>query len=219
MITIATNTNRPQMYDYILNNIIRQETRPDLVILVVPPEHNPSRLVLSLLSEVSKNVQVIFEPTQVLGNLQFRMHELAEKLMDTGIVIKMEDDDYYGEKYITEQAECFMHHPDAGMVGKVPYNVRWDEGRGPTVLRGTDVKIDNNGRCHWVCGGSICINIDVWRAVPKFRHRRDDVYGDASVIQAANDNNVPIYTTGPGNYFYGRWTAPGHNHIWDEPAP
>ncbi|HSN43863.1 MAG TPA: glycosyltransferase [Propionibacteriaceae bacterium] len=134
-VSIIVPTMRPENLDNVWEFTARQ-AHPDVELVLVSHGFTPDPNLIAELNE-----------RHGLSNVTVRTAEeslLLGQLMNLGVdasagryVAKMDDDNYYGEHYLTDLVRAF-DYTDAQVVGKWAHYVHIGDATGPTLLRFAD---------------------------------------------------------------------------------
>jgi hypothetical protein len=227
---VACFTKRPAMYGNIVQNILSQTRKPDVVTFVSHRFEGDIDLVKRSL--ISKGI-VTFASTKADDNLtlhdvQRLAYSTADRLMEDGIISQFEDDDWYGPGYLAEVEQTFAAHPDAIATGKPEFLLRCIGNKKTTEALTFAGSCDENGSCVNVAGPTISIHTSAWRSMPWLRFIPDGTsqraFPDMAFIDALRQQYghgvaLPLYSTGPKNFALQRYQEANHDHTWKHEMP
>lgn len=220
MIATVTASRRPDFWENVLDNISRQTLMPDVSILVRHRTRGRADEWVRRLQEYVPAVMCIDAPDEVeLSDvLRLGFDTASENMLAPGFISTMDDDDSYGKSYLAEVAGMFEAHPDASIVGKQRYLVRWRDGRFPDQIMYSGVHPEPH-RAASVAGPTISVNVEAYRRDSNLRHPVGSLsYADSGLIMAAHAGGHKIYTTSEDNFYLQRYPA-SHGHGWAMPDP
>lgn len=240
-IITVTCSKRPEMWlSNVIPNIENQRRRPDVSLLAVHPKS------FAIDNSVRETLLSLQNSLQIeIGNSEWNHGQIsnfaftkAADQISTGLMVTMDDDDWYGPGYLEEIEKTFLAHPDAVIIGKRKYNVRRMDGKinYRDCIEGGPPE-DQDGRVIWVGGPTISINVDSWRQFSNMRYPPIPVDADGLLQYNAHlawanrgkDGNLktvssyiygellppfaPIYTTGTDEFYCQRYSRE-HGHGW-----
>lgn len=203
-------TKRPGFAQYVAQNIGRQNRQPDLVILGV----NQCGPFPAITGTECLRLPDDYGYAQACNALC----DAAASRIDTGLICKMDDDDDYGPTYLARIEDGFIHAPESAIVGIYDVNMRWLYGNFKPCLAKDQGPFPRPAAS--VCGPTISINAEKWRAWPNFRFDPTvcNIYADQGLFFSLAPYGGIVTTIASGDFFYQRWPAE-HNHGWRQPDP
>ena len=146
----------------------------------------------------------------------------------TNWIINIDDDDYYGPKYVQEIKECLDENPDAVLIGKARFWITYmDKSRANSSYFPGTVECPERRftRARNLAGPTFAINIDTPDST-EISYNEDpmlDSGTDGDFIQRTYDrwsirtgnafpDWAPIYSTSAENFTYRRY-GPEHRHV------
>ena len=202
----------------VLPNLARQRRKPDASILVRHlTEESAEQWRKSVLEcGIAEAVILHADPRYILSKVLGMGYAQAATMTNHGLICSFDDDDLFEEDYFTELEGCFHQRPDAAIIGKYSYPVRWmatgyikEPGDwGPVE----PVQVSS------VAGPTIAVNCDFWHTHANFRHDPEAQWADDGLIKACHKAGGKIYTTSARNFFLQRYPIE-HEHGWPMPDP
>lgn len=201
-------TNRPERVDFILTQIARQQHRPLQVVLVTHGFElgRPPRQTGALLADAGVQLQVVAAPAAMVFGAAL---SLGARRCDGAVVVKFDDDDYYGPWHLTDLLAA-RAHSGAQVVGKA-LQYLYIEALNTSVRMDGSSSVSSPERYDsWVCGGTIAVD-----------HRLGDEIGWFDAVPRAVDRNIlhkagaadaRLYRTHGLGYLYVRH---GKGHTYD----
>ncbi|MGX1501291.1 spore maturation protein CgeB [Labrenzia sp. MBR-25] len=132
---------------------------------------------------------------------------LAMKEVDGTYWAKFDDDDLYGENYLSDALLAFRY-TDAQVVGKAAYFAKFD-GDDELYLRH---KGKNHQYMQRVCGGTLVVHMDIMRRV-KFNEAVAKG-ADSEFLRSLKDAGIKVYSADPYNFVQVRSVNPA-SHTWE----
>lgn len=225
-IAVACYTKRPEMYQNIVENILRQTRKPDVVTFVV---HRVAGDIDLVKRSLISNGIVTFASTVAgtdltIHDVQRMAYNAADGLVEAGSISEFEDDDWYGPGYLAEVEAAFTQRPGAIATGKNEAIMRFFR-EGYTQERKVSAGgLNSDGSCINVLGSSISISVSAWRENPWIRfwpivRPGWTSYPDCDFVDAMKSHNAQIWPTGPDNFAVCRYYDPEHDHTWKYHPP
>lgn len=212
-IVTVTPSKRPEFWQYLAENIVLQKRKPDYSILLIDREEQCPTLDFETYLRYWNVCPVIIrnpDDNVVSGHLLNICFAAAERLIKTGMICLLEDDNLYGENYLAEAAGALVVHPDAVIIGKLHVRTRWMDGsRPPKYPEVGDPENPGLG----LGGGTISMNVEGYRKYPSIRFDENDPYGDVSIMKAFFAEGLKVRYTSEENFWYQRW-GKEHGHLW-----
>lgn len=225
-LALACVTRRPQMWQNVVDNIMRQTRRPDFVVIVAHGDLGDMSIFNPLNSEGGISFVTSHNPQDAslsAGDLTNSVKGfVAYHPFRTDWICSWDDDDFYGANYLAEIERAALAHPDAWILGKAQFPVRWLGGVRDGVTEQVTEAVYENDRAVWVGGPTICVNAQVWREHPTVRYPDMGVGCDGLFLQATGDTFTrehpdqlpPIYHVPEAEFVLQRHAVAGHNHDW-----
>jgi len=227
-VVISLVTNRPYMWPATYFNIARQHRRPDVVAIYVHNAEDYDWALQCFVTDLGKiGIRAIVVDRHVPEVLYgHAMHTTIERIVaeiPEGIILKFDDDDFYGPRYISDIVSCLNGHPDAVLLGKHALWTMWmDCKREPLFWEAP------NGfpRTSDLAGPTICTPIKSYHQYPDLRYDKTLSFGiDSQYLALAKELTTdlhengwpPVYSTGPNDFVLQRWIEPMHRHVWNPP--
>jgi len=221
------------MWEATYFNIVRQQRRPDSVYLYV---HNVQReyseeLVQfrDMLKYAGIDLVVVKNesPGVLYGHAMYLTLERICAEVNDGLILKFDDDDYYGPGYVSGMFECYAAHPDAVLMGKHGfYTMFMDCRRKPMWWEAPNGNQIPYPRTSYLGGPTIVTPIRSYHEYPELRYDITAPFAiDSKYLALAKeltkekwvDGWPPVYSTGPDDFILQRWIRPEHNHVWNPP--
>lgn len=200
-VSVFISTNQPNYADYIVENLVRQTRKPHEVVIVAhgfhfePGDFNTvedSGIAVKLLHSAPEN------------SLGYNLN-LAIENTSGDILVRMDDDDWYGKNYIRDMVHA-LNFSGAALVGKAATYIYF-ESTDSTVLT-FDQKA--NRFDSFVRGATFVGRRDVFLAYPF----NDQSLGeDSSLLQQIRADGGTIYSADRFNFVVNRWTDKSR-HTW-----
>ena len=200
-VSVLLATRRPDLLRFALRQVARQRG-VDLQLVLAGHGHEPDRVALDELSGTSHvHVTSFSAPShRAFGDV---LNDAAQRA-DGDVLLKMDDDDWYGPDFVTDLLMA-RTHSGADIVGVAPEFV-FVEPLGLTVRRGGPT--ERFGRI--VAGGTMMISRQAHQAVGGFRSMHRHV--DAAMLEAVFTAGGSVYRAHGHGYVLRRT---GQGHTWD----
>lgn len=224
-VAIVLVSRRPWMWEYVAANIIRQFHRPEIVSVY---QHNISspneldRLAERLKSVGIRTVVVNQVWGTTYGNAMASAVERTICEMDDGIICKMDDDDWYGPKYISDVNKCYCQNPDAMLIGKHGFWTMFMDCDRRSIY--WEHESEYLPKTSYVAGPTICTPIVRYKEHKGLRYPTeaefaiDDEYLRRAMEIWRNNHGAeqlpPIYSTGTEEFILCRYVNNSHGHVW-----
>jgi spore maturation protein CgeB len=197
-VSVIMSTNRPGQLAHAIEQVARQRwQRLQLVLILHGLDLEPDVVRDKVLAAgISDVVILTADRAKPLGECL----NLAIDAADGDLIAKMDDDDLYGEHYLSDLVPAFSY-TDAGIVGKRACYVQL-RAINATLLSKPDLE---HKYCSLVRGGTIVASGDVLR-----RLRFDPVPrgSDTKLMRRAKEQGIRIYSADRFNYVYVRNADP-----------
>jgi hypothetical protein len=194
-VSVVLATKRPDMLAFALLQV-RKQRGVDLQLVLAPHGFTPDADILRELGPERLVVRPQDETT-LFGDV------LADAVTaaDGDLVLKMDDDDWYGPDFVTDLllARAYSGAELVGTPSEMHYLVPEDV----TVRRGHQAEL----YAHFVAGGTMMVDRGLLRSVGSFRSVRK--YVDAQLLHAVGQTGAAIYRTHGLGYLLRR-NASGH---------
>jgi hypothetical protein len=194
-VSVVLATRRPDMLGFALRQVSKQRG-VDLQLVLAPHGFTPDD---DLLRELGPERVVVrpHEASTLFGDV------LADAVAaaDGDLVLKMDDDDWYGRDFVTDLLLA-RAYSGAELVG-TPSELHYLVPKDVTVRRGHQVEL----YAGFVAGGTILVERGLLREVGSFRSVRK--YVDAQLLHAVSRAGGAIYRTHGLGYLLRR-NATGH---------
>ena len=194
-VSVVLATKRPDMLAFALQQV-RKQRGVDLQLVLAPHGFTPDADVLRELGPDRLVVRPQDEAT-LFGDV------LADAVTaaDGDLVLKMDDDDWYGPDFVADLllARAYSGAELVGTPSEMHYLVPEDV----TVRRGHQAEL----YAHFVAGGTMLVDRGLLRSVGSFRSVRK--YVDAQLLHAVGQAGAAIYRTHGLGYLLRR-NASGH---------
>jgi hypothetical protein len=194
-VSVVLATKRPDMLAFALRQV-RKQRGVDLQLVLAAHGFTPDADVLRELGPERLVVRPQDEAT-LFGDV------LADAVTaaDGDLVLKMDDDDWYGPDFVTDLllARAYSGAELVGTPSEMHYLVPEDV----TVRRGHQAEL----YAHFVAGGTMLVDRGLLRSVGSFRSVRK--YVDAQLLHAVGEAGAAIYRTQGLGYLLRR-NASGH---------
>jgi hypothetical protein len=214
MIITVLPTKRPNFYDKIIEFLSHQTVKPDLAVFSVPEfQFANSEHLSEWLDKAGIHTLVLREPPKTeLSGIYREAFDTVGRIVNDGFMMLMSDDCWYEPKFIEETRDMFLLHPEAAIMGKTKFHVRfigmnrqeYDECHGI---------IQPDGTTTWVQGDTMALNIKTYNENDHWRCNRSGIMADTELGEWALAHKLPIYSTSVDNFYYQRYPA-SHGHIW-----
>ncbi|AOZ73397.1 hypothetical protein BK816_00465 [Boudabousia tangfeifanii] len=200
-VSIFITTNRPSSIPIMVQNVVRQEYHKfELVLLTHGFEIQED--LLSPLRSAGIPYRVVSAPTsQTLGA---NLNQLVQ-LCEGEILVRMDDDDWYGPNYTRDQVNA-LKYSDAAIVGKAA-TYMYFEALNQTVLTMPNLE---HRYTDLVRGATFCAYKDTFDAYPFPELGSGE---DSSVLQRVREDGAKVYSSDRFNFIVNRW-ADKTGHTW-----
>jgi hypothetical protein len=197
-VSVVLATKRPEMLAFALRQV-RKQRGVELQLVLAPHGFTPDADVLRELGPERLVVRPHDEST-LFGDV------LADAVAaaDGDLVLKMDDDDWYGPDFVTDLLLA-RSYSGAELVG-TPSEMHYLVPKDVTVRRGHQAEL----YAHFVAGGTMLVDRGLLRSVGSFRSVRK--YVDAQLLHAVGQAGAAVYRTHGLGYLLRR-NASGHT--WD----
>jgi spore maturation protein CgeB len=200
-ISVIMATNRPGQLTHAIEQVSRQRWRRLQFVLVLhgsdlQPDVARDKIVAAGLSEV-----VVLTADQALS--LGACLNLAIDAADGDLIAKMDDDDLYGEHYLSDLVAAFSY-TDADIVGKRACYVQL-RAINATLLSKPELE---HSYCNLVRGGTILASGDALRGL-RFDHVPRG--SDTRLLRRASEQGIRIYSADRFNYVYVRSADPAEH--------
>jgi spore maturation protein CgeB len=200
-VSVIMATNRPGQLTHAIEQVARQRWRRLQFVLVLHGSDLQAdvvrdKIVAAGLSEV---VVLTAPRTTSLGECL----NLAIDAADGDLIAKMDDDDLYGEHYLSDLVPAFSY-TDADIVGKRACYVQL-RAINATLLSKPELE---HSYCNLVRGGTILASGDALRGL-RFDHMPRG--SDTKLMRRAKDEGIRIYSADRFNYVYVRSANPNEH--------
>lgn len=197
-ISVIMSTNRPGQLAHAIEQVARQRwERLQLVLVLHGLDLEPDVVRDKALTAGINDVVVLTaDPAQPLGACL----NLAIDAADGDLIAKMDDDDLYGEHYLSDLVPAFSYST-AGIVGKRACYVQL-RAINATLLSKPEFE---HSYCNLVRGGTILASGDVLR---ELRFDPMPRGSDTMLMRRARDRGIRIYSADRFNYVYVRNADP-----------
>ena len=200
-ISVIMATNRPGQLTHAIEQVAGQRwSRLQFVLVLhgsdLQPDVVRDKIVAAGLSEV---VVLNADRTMPLGECL----NVAIDAADGDLIAKMDDDDLYGEHYLSDLAAAFSY-TDADIVGKRACYVQL-RAINATLLSKPELE---HRYCDLVRGGTILASGDVLRGL-RFDHVPRG--SDTKLLRRAGEQGIRIYSADRFNYVYVRNADPAEH--------
>ncbi|URZ06886.1 glycosyltransferase family 2 protein [Clostridium felsineum] len=203
-VSIVTVTNKLNYFNNIIKNYSRIKYKNKELIIVFNID----------------NINIEHYNNYVKNFLNVRVFHIEEKYslgycLNFGISIskhnyiaKMDDDDYYGANYLTDEINAF-NYTDAKIIGKSRYFTYFEDTN--------EIGINKNPTHRYVisiAGGTLLFKKDLFK-YHKFRPL--NIGEDVSFLKDCFNHGIKIYSVDPFNYVYIRHKSL-EEHSWKVPS-
>ena len=221
-IVVFTVSKRPHLLERVRAGLERQTVQPHAWIVIGDGTTDAHLASLSVGPGDFSVVPQSFDRGEWhLG----RMHHFATDMADelgADLILKMDDDDYYGPEYIRDFRAAADLAQKRGHREYVMGNRDWDLGladRAPLDLYGRDIRerhTRKQERKDWVCGATIAISRAAWRAeVLTWGRGKRGV--DSVLLATARAAKIPILAANSPAFCAVRYGDEEHGHTWAHP--
>lgn len=231
----VTVTKRPEMWQNVIDNILRQTRRPDYLVIVRHGTFTyPVTETYALLKQNRlQGICVAVPPNWSVGEVTNHAKNSAQIVLtdwsafewnpSAGWLCTWDDDDYYGANYLAEIERAANEHPDAWLLGVTEFPVRWIGGKRDGIIeRHASGVIGANNSVRGMAGPTICVNAHEWRKHPQMRYPHIGVGCDSEFLQVVGNTfmreypnePVPIYHVPNAEFILQRYGDKAHLHDW-----
>ncbi|MFM5171275.1 glycosyltransferase [Aeromonas veronii] len=201
LVSIVMCTNRPHNIDLMINNFSRQKYDKKELIVIINTSNVNMDVVRNKLSGILSHKLVQMADEFTLGECLNKSIELSSG----DIIAKLDDDDIYGQHYITD-AVLALDYSGADVVGKDSH-LAYVESLDKTYL----IREDKDCRySDFVIGASLVIRKDVFNKI-SFHNKNSGE--DSQFLRDCNTNGISIYSSDVYNYITIR-SKNINNHTW-----
>ena len=222
-----TVTRRPFMWAHAAENVLRQVLRPSLALIAIHGDYSGWDKFTKPVHAAGIPVLVVFvDASKSAGELTNEATTQAAEVAPDALVCKFDDDDYYGADYLQAMHSAWQAHPDAWVLGKSAYTVRYVGGvkDGKTDSDAGRI-IDADGHCTAIAGSTFCIPADRWNRFDNFRYPNIGLGCDGALIQKASwimsnigiQHPQPFYHVENAGFELLRYLNVWHGHHWQRP--
>ncbi|WP_066023360.1 MULTISPECIES: glycosyltransferase [Clostridium] len=221
------NISREKSYVLNLRNKFKNLKKPNVSIIVPTNKRNyisniaknymnlnyPNKELIIIINKDNIKAKECGELTDKYDNVRiFKLKENTTlgECLNFGVsvaqydyIAKMDDDDYYGPNYLTDQMNAF-NYTRAAIVGKAAYFICFEDDSSIYINNPTFVHRYVRG----LAGGTLLIKKSVFKKC-KFEHL--NVAEDTSFLTKCYFDGIKIYATDPFNYLYIRHKDMGNN--------
>jgi len=206
LISIITASNRPHFIERITDNVLRQDY-PNLELAIVIQGYTEAQEkklgdILQKNGAKLKKLTIIRDDSD--ATLGSRLNKAAKETAGEYLA-KMDDDDFYFEKYLSDMIIPFSFG-DYGLVGKKEVFV-YLEGPNKTYVR---FKEERHKETDFVAGATILIKRDVFQKTGFADANRGE---DSNLIKSVRSLGFKVYASDPFNFIVFR-SASHENHTW-----
>lgn len=201
VVTVITSTNRPPQIATILENYARQAYSHKELVLVLNNDAFD-------LDEVSRQVAPIPNARVLQVPEERTLGECLNRAIDEAggeFWTKFDDDNYYGEHFLTDLMAAFKY-ADADLVGKLSYYTHL-EGTGCLALR---VPGFEHRYVDFLAGSAMIVRSAVSEQI---RFPETSLGEDSDFLKACNERGFRMYSTDRFNYVCCR-RASSDEHTW-----
>jgi spore maturation protein CgeB len=200
-ISVIMATNRPGQLAHAIEQVARQRWRRLQLVLVLHGVDMEPDVVRdkALAAGISDVVVLTADRAKSLGECL----NLAMDAADGDLIAKMDDDDLYGEHYLSDLVPAFSY-TDAGIVGKRACYVQL-RAINATLLSKPELE---HTYCSLVRGGTILAMGDALRGL-RFDHVPRG--SDTKLMHRAKEQGIRIYSADRFNYVYVRNANPNEH--------
>lgn len=212
-VSVIVSTNRPGQLDHVLDSVARQvNVEVQLLLLTHGFEVAEPELRARARERSISNFRLLTAGTAVpLGECLNFLVDAA----DGDVIAKMDDDDYYGPHYLSDQLYA-MDFAAADVVGKQAHYMYLDD-EDLTLLRFPE---HESRYTDFVVGPTLTVRRNLLSAYPFPRVRRGE---DTGLLRALNLAGCSIYSANRFNFIQyrgsGGKTSLRHEHTWDASRP
>lgn len=226
-VATITVSRRPFMWAHAADNVLRQALRPSLSLLAIHGDYAGWDAFTKPVHAVGIPVLVAFIDARVsAGELTNMATTQAAEVAPDALICKFDDDDYYGADYLSEMRNAWAAHPDAWILGKSAYTVRYVGGAKHNKTESYEGRIkDEAGHASNLAGSTFCIPAPLWNVLPSLRYPHIGLGCDGEFVQQADrvartkgvQDPMPFYHVSKGEFFLLRYLNAWHGHDWNRP--
>ncbi|MDI9579123.1 MAG: glycosyltransferase [Thermobispora sp.] len=205
-ITVVLPTNRAGQLEHAIHQVARQRHRElQLVLVLHGIDIEPNVVREKALAAGIPDVKVrLADPSLTLGEVL----NLGIEVADGDYIAKMDDDNLYGEHYLSDLIRAF-DYADAEMVGKGAHYTYFPA-TNTTVLRLPGLE---HRYAHLIQGATILAKADLLR---EMRFEPVNAGEDTRLVRRCKEEGVRIYSADRFNFVYMRSADPT-THTWQAP--
>jgi hypothetical protein len=199
-VSVVLATRRPEMLAFALRQVAKQQCDAELQLVLAPHGFSPDLAQVRELAGPELAADVVVRPhdeSVLFGDVLAG----AVAASDGDLVLKMDDDDWYGADFVSDLLLA-RAYSGAELVG-TPSELHYLVPKDVTVRRGHRAEL----YAHFVAGGTMLIERGLLRSVGSFRPVRR--YVDAQLLHAVVRSGAAIYRTHGLGYLLRR-NASGH---------
>ncbi|GLW09969.1 glycosyl transferase [Microtetraspora sp. NBRC 13810] len=202
-ISVVLPTNREAQIEHAISSVAKQIHRPlQLVMVLHGLDIDP--VVVADKARMAGIVDIVVLPADPSLSLGACLN-LGIAAADGELIAKMDDDNLYGEHYLSDLARAF-DYSEAELVGKGAHYTYF-EGTNSTMLRLPGLE---HRYAHLVQGGSFLGKADMFRRYPFEDVTRGE---DTRLVRRLKEDGVKIYSADRFNFVYWR-SADTTMHTW-----
>lgn len=198
--SVITPTIRRECIERVINNYVNQNFEIKELIIIINNDDIDINEYEKYTNKYS-DIKVFKLPQNMnLGEcLNFGVYKAKYD-----IIAKFDDDDYYGDEYLSEMYNAFQNKCD--VVGKAKIYYYFEE------LKELRLYLwrEENSYANWIAGPTICFKKEVFSKV-KFRNIPSAV--DTYFLNDCVKNRLRIYSTSSNNFIIYRGIDP-QKHTW-----
>lgn len=211
MISVIACTKREGFIKNIIDNFQRQSLIDKELILIVHSSSMDLDGIKRLLDENKVNATLLqFSEAMSLGECLNKGVELASY----DYVAKMDDDDYYGEKYLNEAFDAIVV-TQSDVVGKGTFYIYFEKSQEVCLYNPyhENYWIINNGKnryssSYFLSGASMVIRKEIF---DKVSFPSINLGEDGSFQRLCFENKLKMYSLTKNHYVYIRYDDPAHH--------
>ncbi|MCG5217571.1 glycosyltransferase family protein [Streptosporangium sp. KLBMP 9127] len=202
-ISVVLPTNRAAQLEHAISSVARQTHKPVQLVMVLHGLDIDPLVVAdkARMAGVSDVVVLPAAPELSLGACL----NLGIAAAEGDLIAKMDDDNLYGEHYLSDLARAF-DYSDAELVGKGAHYTYF-EGTNTTMLRLPGLE---HRYAHLVQGGTFLGNADMFRSYPFEDVTRGE---DTRMVRRLKEEGIKIYSADRFNFVYWR-SGDTEMHTW-----
>ncbi|MFD0656805.1 glycosyltransferase family protein [Thermocatellispora tengchongensis] len=202
-ISVVLPTNRSAQIEHAISSVARQLHRPlQLVMVLHGLDIDP--IVVADKARMAGITDVVVLPADKSLSLGACLN-LGIAAAEGELIAKMDDDNLYGEHYLSDLARAF-DYSEAELVGKGAHYTYF-EGTNTTMLRLPGLE---HRYAHLVQGGSFLGKAEMFRAYPFEDVTRGE---DTRLVRRLKEDGVKIYSADRFNFVYWR-SGDTSMHTW-----